>query len=72
MAMMIKRDDDWCFICQKRKSKLVGINYEYKTDNEKTDVRFIRICLDCLKRASKMIEDNRLPINASVDSNEKR
>jgi hypothetical protein len=68
MPLMVRRDSDWCFICQKRKNKLVGINYELRADNEKADVHFIRICSECLKRALKISEDNRLPVNMSIDS----
>ena len=71
MALMIKRENDWCFICQKRKARLVGINYETRTESEKIEVKFIRVCLDCLKRASKIAEDNKLPINASFEDTSK-
>jgi hypothetical protein len=66
MLPMIKREDDWCFICESRKSKLIAINFKVETEDKKSRYQFIRICLDCLKRSIKIIEDNKIHVNEDL------
>jgi len=67
---MMKRENDWCFLCMKRRPKLVAINYEFSDERNKTETQFIRICLDCLKRADRIIGDNKIPVNTTITDEE--
>ena len=64
---MIKRENDWCFLCEQRRNRLVAINYPFENENQKNQTQFIRVCLDCLKRAMKITDDNKIPINTLLE-----
>ena len=65
MTVVVKREDDWCFLCDRRRHKLVGISYEIKTDSDKGDTHFLRICSECVKRIQKTL-DEKVPVNQLV------
>jgi len=39
-TVVVKRENDWCYLCSRRKNKLVGISYELKNESEKNENNF--------------------------------
>jgi hypothetical protein len=60
---MIKRQYDWCFICQKRRNTLIAISYEKIVEGTAPIKEFIRICTECIDKAKKIADDKKIPIN---------
>jgi len=70
-ASMMKREEDWCFLCLTRKTKLVAICYSLDSETQRNKTQFIRICTDCIKRALKITEDNKIEANIVLDETDK-
>jgi len=71
-VMMVKRDNDWCFLCNNRKEKSTAISYVFGNEHVKNETHFIRICMDCLKRAVNVAEGNKLIANITESKRIKR
>lgn len=63
-CVVVKRDNDWCFLCTIRKKKLVGISYEQKNEEDRPATYFLRICKDCLSKIQKVMDDKSVVPNA--------